>query len=104
MAGLIWTLVLLWFALGILLYAGTLRLQGIWYNEPPGDLYWRAPAAATVLVAFVAFFCLLEYGHPGDFDPLFFTAQETRQYDELLAVPQGREPIRYRLDKLSGTY
>jgi hypothetical protein len=68
---------LLMFAgLAVLLWAGTLFLQGYIYTEPAEQLYWRAPAAAGGLVVFLAFWCFLESSSweakkPAHFDVLF---------------------------------
>src|SRR5262249_23965125 len=48
-------------SLAVLLAAGTLFIQGYLYSEPVGDIFWRAPAAAGVLAAFLGFWCFLNY-------------------------------------------
>jgi hypothetical protein len=56
------TLFLVFFvSLAILLAAGSLAIQGYIYNEPVGDIFWRAPAAAAVVTAFLGFWCFLNY-------------------------------------------
>jgi len=45
--------------LGVLLYAGSLFLQGYVYTEPSGGLFWQAPAAAAALLLFFVFWCLM---------------------------------------------
>lgn len=49
------------FSLAVLLAAGTLFIQGYIYSEPAGEIFWRAPAAAAVLTAFLGFWCFLNY-------------------------------------------
>src|SRR5262249_7971373 len=41
--------------------AGSLAIQGYIYSEPVGDIFWRAPAAAAVLTAFLGSWCYLNY-------------------------------------------
>jgi hypothetical protein len=54
-------LLVFFISLAILLAAGSLAIQGYIYNEPVGDIFWRAPAAAAVVTAFLAFWCYLNY-------------------------------------------
>jgi hypothetical protein len=59
--GLIVIFAVVLFALAILLWAGTLGLQGLIYSEPATQLFWRAPAAGAVLTGLVGLWCLLSY-------------------------------------------
>src|SRR5262245_54997964 len=54
-------LLVVFFSLAVLLAAGSLAIQGYIYSEPVGDIFWRAPAAAAVLTAFLGFWCYLNY-------------------------------------------
>jgi hypothetical protein len=74
-----------WFALAVIMAAGVLLIQGYLYNEIPGDLYWRAPAAAAVVSAYLFFWCFLNYRsaerHPADLPydtPLQFSQSDQR--------------------------
>jgi hypothetical protein len=54
-------LLVVFVSLAILLAAGALAIQGYIYSEPVGDIFWRAPAAAAVVTAFLGFWCFLNY-------------------------------------------
>ncbi len=54
-------LLVVWFALAVLLAAGSLAIQGYIYSEPVGDIFWRAPAAAGAVTAFIGFWCFANY-------------------------------------------
>jgi len=54
-------LLVVFVSLAILLAAGSLAIQGYIYNEPVGDIFWRAPVAAAVITVFLAFWCYLNY-------------------------------------------
>lgn len=57
---LIGIVLVVWVALAILLAAWTLFFQGIIYNEPVTAVYWRAPAAAAGLAAFIGLWMILD--------------------------------------------
>jgi hypothetical protein len=100
---LFWLYVLLWAALAILLIAWTLWFQGYLYSETLADWWWRAPAAATLLALFVAFWGWIDYQNPGRYGTLFlFSPTEEKDFDELTVVTNkdGKENLtRYRLRK-----
>jgi hypothetical protein len=47
--------------LTVLFWAGTLTLQGWWYSEPVPGIAWRAAAGGGAIMAFIAFWCFLNY-------------------------------------------
>jgi hypothetical protein len=85
----------------VLLWAGTLWLQGYIYNEPAEGLAWRAPAAGAALMVFLAVWCFLNYrlGEPGTgelpFDTWWnFSPSETypaKPWPHFWSVKGGRE-------------
>ena len=48
-------------SVAVVLWAGTLGLQGLLYSEPAPNLHWRAPVAGAVVAAFVALWCYLSF-------------------------------------------
>jgi hypothetical protein len=54
-------LLVVWLTLAGLLAAGSLWIQRYIYNEPSVHILWGAPVAATVLTAFLGFWCHLNY-------------------------------------------
>jgi hypothetical protein len=94
-------LLLLWAGLTVLVYSGARLLQGSFYNEPVSDLYWRAPAAAAVLTAFIGVWCLLDLKAPGQYAAIHqFTPTDDRQFKELTAIVRKDnkdQTIDYRL-------
>lgn len=102
MFALILIVVLFWFALSLLMAAGTLFLQG-YFNETPPDpaeLLWRAPAAAGGVAFFVLVWCIMAYSSPDRYAPLTeFSASEDRDpVPTLKAVVDGKT-IDFRLVK-----
>jgi hypothetical protein len=90
-SGLILTVILVWVVLMVFLGAGTLWFQGYIYSEPAADLYWRAPAAGTVMALVVLLWCYLDYGSPGRYPALFdFSYKEEKEFPELWAVKDGK--------------
>lgn len=101
MLGLILMLLVVFFSLAILLWAGTLFTQGYIYSEPEADLYWRAPAAAGVLAAFLAFWCYLDYSaadveslQPAYNNLFQFNPTESKTVDKFWSV-RGEEEFLY---------
>src|SRR5262249_28049773 len=94
-------LLLLWAGLTVLLFSGARLLQGSFYNDPVRDLYWRAPAAAALLTAFIGFWCLLEIKNPGHYAAIHqFTPTDDLQFTQLKAVirkDNKDQTIEYRL-------
>jgi hypothetical protein len=88
------------FSVGIVLWAGTLGLQGYIYSEPATELYWRAPAAGAVLAIFLGLWCLLDYRsidpveNDVPYDTIFrFSPIETRDLDQFISVKAGKEIV-----------
>ena len=54
-------LLVVFLSLAVFLAAGSLTIQGYIYSEPVGDIFWRAPAAAAVLTAYLGLWCYLNY-------------------------------------------
>jgi hypothetical protein len=92
------------FYLVVILWAGTLGLQGLIYNEPAPALHWRAPVAGAALAAFVGAWCFLSYSmysselsaNPNQaqlpLDTIFrFQPVRTRLVDKLWSVQDEKE-------------
>lgn len=85
-------LVLAFFGMSILLWAGTLFFQGYIYSEPVNGLYWRAPLAGLILTLFTAYWCWLDYRAPGKYNTLFeFSAREEEAFKKFWSVKKGKE-------------
>ena len=86
---------LLLIGIAVTLFAGTLLLQGSLYSEPVNHLFWRGPAAALVLTAFVAVWCYIAYRSPGNYNTIFeFSAATDRDhFDHFWSVKRGRENL-----------
>ena len=99
MLGLILIFALVWACLAVLLLVGTAWLQGYLYTEPVAGVLWRAPAAATVIVLFLAFWCFLDSRDPpGRFRTYDFRAQDVKEVKELWGVTAGKR-THYKLEK-----
>jgi len=100
MLGIILILLLVWAGLVVLLWAGSVWFQGYIYSEPAPQLAWSAPVAGTVLAAFFALWCWIDYHSPGKYTDLFhFSPREDHPpFTELLAV-KGTSSTRYTLTK-----
>ncbi len=89
-----------------LLWGGTRLIQGALYEQPESDLYWRAPAAAGAITAFLGLWALCNYAaaEPGQkvavgeapFDTLFnfTTEKESPPIREFVAV-RGKAQEKY---------
>lgn len=90
--GIVLVFLLLWIGLMVLLGVGATWLQGYVYSEPAGEMYWRAPAAATAITLVLAWWCFLDYRSPGDYPAIFdFSSKEETTYKELWAVKDGKK-------------
>jgi hypothetical protein len=87
------TFLVVFLALAIFLWAGALFFQGYLYSEPASQLYWRAPAAGGVLALFLAFWCFLDYRHPGRYNATWFepTANDDEVFNRFWSVKGNRE-------------
>jgi hypothetical protein len=97
--------------LGALLWGGTQLAQGALYEEPPSELYWRAPAAAAAVTLLYGVWCLANYraAEPGQTDVAYnglfnLTSEKIAEQPvrELWTV-KGKHKIHYRLRHLAGT-
>jgi hypothetical protein len=97
--GLVIVFCVVFFALSVILWAGTLGFQGLIYSEPASGLPWRGPAAAAVLTALFAVWCYLSFSNFDPrtetqlpFDTIFrFQPNKITQVDKLYAVKNGQE-------------
>jgi len=98
--GIVLILVLIWAALVVFLWAGSVWFQGYIYSEPSPQLPWSAPVAGTVMALFLAIWCAIDYRTPERYTDLFhFNPREDHEpFTELWAV-KGGSPIRYTLTK-----
>jgi hypothetical protein len=101
-------LLLIFLALMVLLWVGSIVLQGFLFTEPTEDLYWRAPAAAAALTVFLGLWTYIVYSAPGRYGTLFlFSPREDKEFTkfqserlkktttfELKKGPQGRHEFR----------
>jgi hypothetical protein len=86
------TLALLFLGITVVLWAGTLFLQGYIYSEPVAQAYWRAPLAGVILTVFLAFWCYLDYRSPGRYGALHdVSTSDEERYDRFWAVKKGQE-------------
>ena len=94
------------FALAVLLWAGTLGLQGLIYSEPAEKLFWRGPAAGLALGALIGVWCLLTYRMYADdlqtnpaqlqlpLDTVFrFQPTQTKVVDQFVSVKGDQETV-----------
>ena len=103
MLSLILILFLFWFALSVLMAAGTLFLQGYFNESPPdlAELLWRAPAAAGAVSVFVLVWVIIAYNAPDRFAVApsdFSSSEETKPVRSLTAVVEGKK-VAYHLIK-----
>jgi hypothetical protein len=83
---------LIFAAISVFLWVGTLFFQGHLYNEPVSQLFWRAPLAGLALTLYLAFWCSLDYRHPGDYGTIFdFSPGETEVFPSFVAVKDSKE-------------
>jgi hypothetical protein len=104
-------LLLTFLVLTALLWGGTRLVQGALYEEVQSDLYWRAPAAAGALTAYLGLWALLNYAAagPGEadlpYDNLFnFTTEKVseRPLPEFWTV-RGKMLVKYTRRDLAGS-
>lgn len=89
-----------WFALTLLMAAGTLFLQGYFNETPPEikDVLWRAPVASATVTCFVALWVALSVGDPARYAPITeYSSEETSDPPKTLKAVVGGETIEYRL-------
>ncbi len=102
MLGLLPSLVVLFLAVALLLWAGTLVWQSYIYSEPVAQLYWRAPAASLALVLFVTFWCFLDYKTPEGYNPTLLIFEPGTRHDQVFmqfwSVKRGQK-ILYKGEK-----
>ncbi len=65
MAGLLFTILVVGITLTVVLWVGTVFLQGYFYTEPTTGISWQAPAAGGVLTLFYLLWCLMNYNAEG---------------------------------------
>jgi hypothetical protein len=93
--GLLPILALLFLGVAVVLWAGTVVIQGYIYSEPVEQAYWRAPVTALVVTLFVAFWCSLDYKSPGRYGSFFdvASASDDTRFDKFLSVKNNRETV-----------
>ena len=100
MPGLLFVFVVVFLASAVVLWGGSFVLQGYFYSNPTPDLIWRAPLAAAVVTAFLAFWTILDYRQPGNFNTLFeFRAHDDQVFDKFWSV-KNKQEIPYASHKL----
>jgi len=98
--GLVPILALLFLAVAVILWAGTVFLQGYVYSEPVEQVYWRAPLAGLIMTLFVGLWCSFDYKNPGRYGSVFdvAAASDNTRYDKFWSERNGQE-ILYSLKK-----
>jgi hypothetical protein len=88
--------------LSIILWAGSLWMQGWLYETPAGQLYWRAPAVGGGLALFYGLWvlvdCGLTGGHCGSLYSLRVSTLDQREVLKAVVKKNG-QPETYRLNK-----
>jgi hypothetical protein len=83
--------------LGVVFWAGAVGLQNFYYNDPAPDLYWRAPAAAVALTAFLGVWLWIDHRSPGTLGTLIsFTASEDVKFTDLYWIKKDKTEVHYR--------
>jgi len=98
-------------ALMLLLWVGSLFLQGYFYTEPSRQLLWGAPAAGALLTAFLAWWCYAVAtspdARPGNipYDTFFTFSPHVKMVkepvQELWAVKKNNEKVKYLRHRIS---
>ena len=100
MPGLLFVFVVIFLASAVVLWGGSFVLQAYFYSNPTPNIYWRAPLAAAVVTAFLAFLTILDYRQPGSFNTLFeFSARDDQSFDKFWSV-KNKQEIPYTLHKI----
>ena len=82
--------VLLAFVLILLLWGGSMVLQGWLYQNPADHLPIRAAAGGTAIAVFLTLWCYLDSRSGGKYDTLFeFSPEEIVDYDAFDTVMKG---------------
>jgi hypothetical protein len=92
-------LLIVWVVLAVLLTAWSMWFQGFLYTEPSTGLVWRAPAAASAIMATVFLWVIVDYRTQGRYRPIWETSStETSKSFPELRVPDsaGKEEV-YKL-------
>lgn len=95
-------LLVFWFALTLLMAAGTLFLQGYFNETPPEmkDLLWRAPAASGVVTVFLALWVSLVVGDPDRYAPITeYSSEETTDAPTQIKAVVNGNTITYKFIK-----
>jgi hypothetical protein len=91
-------LVVLFLVLSLLLAAWTVWFSGYLYEEPTGQIEWRAPAAGAVVFLPLLFWVVLAYGSPGTYRPLWeFSSRDISDpFPEMWVPNEKGDPEMYR--------
>jgi hypothetical protein len=92
--GLLIVLVVIGVTLSVLLWAGTVFLQGYFYTEPNPDTYWQAPAAGAAITLFLLVWCIINVNATHDQGPGF------EPYDTLIRFNASEEYDKRPVDKI----
>jgi hypothetical protein len=103
-------LLLTFLVLSALAWGGTRLVQAALYEEVQPDLYWRAPATAAALTAFIGVWALLNYAaaDPGQtelpFDNIFNFTTETVAQQPIpeFWAERGGTRVKYNVTDLGG--
>jgi hypothetical protein len=104
------TLVLIFFALAfvfiLLLWGGSMVLQGYLYQGPADKLPIRAAACGAVMALFLTLWCAIDRATPGKYETLFdFSPQEVTEIDafESVMVSESGDEKRILFRRKPGT-
>jgi hypothetical protein len=76
----------------VFLAVGTVWFQGYIYSEPVADVYWRAPAAGTVVTLVLVLWGFLDYRTGGSYPTwMAFNPKVVNDYQELWVVKAGKK-------------
>ena len=86
------SVVVVFLALLVLLWVGTLWAQGYFYDSPTDGLSWRAPAAAGALSLFLLLWLAIEYRRPNTTDTLFrFSTERSADFSRMISVRKAED-------------
>jgi hypothetical protein len=90
-------LLVLWLVVTVALAAWTLWIQGYLYNEPTGEMYWRAPAAGAGVLVALAIWVWSDYRAPGRYQVFWYGGESSERqapYPEIRTVNvDGNEEV-----------
>jgi len=92
-------LLIVWVVLAVLLTAWSMWFQGFLYTEPSTGLVWRAPAAASAIMATVFLWVIVDYRTQGKYRPIWETTstESSKSFAELRVPGESGKDEVYKL-------